>query len=1087
MHASGGRFRAGSATAIVAWAAIMYFASVDLGRAQTGDRVCGEAGIVAYILSLSGEVRVADRPATTNSTVCGDDTVEIGAGSRARVQVVGAEVPLTLKANTHMRIPRQPRSDESLLELIEGALYFLGRVRHRVTVETTIVTYGIQGTEFHLEVAADSERLILFEGEVSTRAADGTELTRARTAQMIDTGSDGRPAVSDLDITLGRYAPLRVAARDTVAWTIYYPPILDAALNLDPSVAEASAFLATGQVNEAISALARAPVDGPSAAVAEALRAIIAVSQGDNAEAMARSEAAMALAPGDPAVVIARSYALQGRFELDAARDLLRAAVTGPAADNALTWARLAELELTHGRSSEARVAASRAVELADIAQTQMVLGFAELSANDTSSALQRFDRALELDSELPLAWLGKGLARIKRGFLVEGRRYLELALSHDPSSALIRSYLGKAYLEEQSDEKAFTQFEMAKELDPADPTPHFYDAIALQQANRPVEALRALEEAIARNDNRAVYRSRLLLDQDRATRGVNLARIYRDLGLDELAFGETSRSLALDPANPSAHRFLSEIYSNRRRHDIARVSEDLKAQLLQPLAITPVHPHRVDSDTSIISSTSPRTMSATELTRTFDRDGITMAGSGFVGNHDSWAEEVVLAGMFGHTAFSLGQFRSDTNGFRNDLGIENELYDVFVQVEPNDRLSVQAEFFRRETDDGDDLTMRFDEANFVPGFAREVRSNRLRIGAHAKIRPGLDALLSVAHGTRDEKQTFMGFERSTRDRGPYLEGQLIGTTHLANFTLGGGFHYVNVRQAPFGGVRQRREREFANGYGYADIPLGEKLIATLGAGVERYNEGGLEVSETLPKMGLQWTPLPAIDLRAAFFGKVKRALVVEPTLEPSTIAGFNQLYDDLNGTRSYALGVGVDYRPTKALSLGAEALGRSLNVPVLTAQGYRVEEQKDIVGSAYAAYVVDDNLTTAIRYNYDRVRSASKLRPNTTVRRLDTHHVPLTATYNHSNGLFGEATANFVHQNVERRVGNAEGESNFVTFDASLGWKFQTLDGQFQFEAINLLDEQFDFQDDSFRSSEIRAPEFVPSREFFFRLNLRF
>ena len=57
--------------------------------------------------------------------------------------------------------------------------------------------------------------------------------------------------------------------------------------------------------------------------------------------------------------------------------------------------------------------------------------------------------------------------------------------------------------------------------MDPRDPTPYLYDAVRAQSANAPVDALRDLQQANALNDNRAVYRSRLLLDEDLATRGV--------------------------------------------------------------------------------------------------------------------------------------------------------------------------------------------------------------------------------------------------------------------------------------------------------------------------------------------------------------------------------------------------------------------------------------------------------------------------------------------------------------------------------------------------------------------------------------
>ena len=66
-------------------------------------------------------------------------------------------------------------------------------------------------------------------------------------------------------------------------------------------------------------------------------------------------------------------------------------------------------------------------------------------------------------------------------------------------------------------------EYAIAKELDPKDPTPWFYDAIAKQTTNRPVEALQDMQKAIELNDNRAVYRSRLLLDSDLAARSAAL------------------------------------------------------------------------------------------------------------------------------------------------------------------------------------------------------------------------------------------------------------------------------------------------------------------------------------------------------------------------------------------------------------------------------------------------------------------------------------------------------------------------------------------------------------------------------------
>jgi len=156
---------------------------------------------------------------------------------------------------------------------------------------------------------------------------------------------------------------------------------------------------------------------------------------------------------------------------------------------------------------------------------------------------------------------------------LKEGRSEIEIAASLDPDNSLIRSYLGKAYYEEKRDKKASNQLAMARELDPLDPTPWFYDAIRKQTINRPVEALQDLQKSIELNDNRAVYRSRMLLDEDLAARSASLGRIYSDLGFQQLALVEGWKSVNADPANYSAHRFLADSYAALPRHEIARVS----------------------------------------------------------------------------------------------------------------------------------------------------------------------------------------------------------------------------------------------------------------------------------------------------------------------------------------------------------------------------------------------------------------------------------------------------------------------------------------------------------------------------------
>ena len=142
-----------------------------------------------------------------------------------------------------------------------------------------------------------------------------------------------------------------------------------------------------------------------------------------------------------------------------------------------------------------------------------------------------------------------------------------------EPKVSLYQSYLGKAYYELRRFPEGLAALASAKRLDPRDPTPWLYTSFFLRDQNRQVDALDELRRAIALNDNRAVYRSRLLLDRDLATKNVSLARLYNQLGFDAWGAFEALNSLNADLTNASAHLFMSETYGNLPDRTQARVA----------------------------------------------------------------------------------------------------------------------------------------------------------------------------------------------------------------------------------------------------------------------------------------------------------------------------------------------------------------------------------------------------------------------------------------------------------------------------------------------------------------------------------
>jgi hypothetical protein len=139
------------------------------------------------------------------------------------------------------------------------------------------------------------------------------------------------------------------------------------------------------------------------------------------------------------------------------------------------------------------------------------------------------------------------------------------------------------------------------------------------------VEALHDLQKAIDLNDSRAVYRSKLLLDQDLAARSASLGRIYRDLGFEQLGLVEGWKSVNTAPADYSGHRLLADSYSALPRHDIARVSELLQSQLLQPINITPVQPSLAESNLLILEGAGPSAPAFNEFTPLFTRNRLSL------------------------------------------------------------------------------------------------------------------------------------------------------------------------------------------------------------------------------------------------------------------------------------------------------------------------------------------------------------------------------------------------------------------------------------------------------------------------------
>ncbi|MCH6579302.1 MAG: TonB-dependent receptor [Nitrospinae bacterium] len=254
-----------------------------------------------------------------------------------------------------------------------------------------------------------------------------------------------------------------------------------------------------------------------------------------------------------------------------------------------------------------------------------------------------------------------------------------------------------------------------------------------------------------------------------------------------------------------------------------------------------------------------------------------------------------------------------------------------------------------------------------------------------------------------------------------------------------------------------------------------------------------LEVEEVNPKFGVQWDITRNLRFRSALFQTVKPALVSNRTIEPTQIAGFNQLFDDVNATRSRVYGVGLDWRATGNLLVGAEAAWRELDVPIFVNSGVVSQQQDEQVYRAYINWTPMAELAVSAELVYDRFEAEKGLATASGrfPEKLATTRIPLAARYFHPKGYFAGIGATYVHQTVRRSDISplADGTDEFVVVDAALGYRLPRRRGTVSLELRNLFDREFNFQDDGFRefADEPSTGPYIPDRVVLLRVSLNF
>ncbi|HEX5127886.1 MAG TPA: TonB-dependent receptor, partial [Rhodocyclaceae bacterium] len=923
---------------------------------------CGDAlacdTLVGQLVSVEGtvEVRPASSqlwlPAARLTKLCPGDIVAARARSQAAV-VLSNDVLVRLDQNTTLTLVQVAEDQPSELSLSQGIVHVLSRFKKRLNVVTPYVNALVDGTEFTVDADASHAQVSVAEGRIRAVNPMGEVLIAAGASATA--ARDAMPA------------PLEIRPLDAIRWAIHYPQIvvlsseylnslpattrdlatqaqLDAiagryamaivAIEHVPTLANipklqafrASLLLAIGRFDEARGIIAQ--LDPTRNADAASLDAIVNVVTNAPDAALASAQRAVQLDATSVTAQLALSYAQQSQRNLPQALAVAKRA-TEMTLTSPIAWLRRAEIELSMSQIENGRQSAQLAQTLdAEAPMAGAMLGFADLLAGRTKVAIPEFDAAIAANSAEPLSWYGRGLAHIRLGQLAEGRRELEVAVMLDPTNTELRSTLGRAYQQEGRDKPATSEFELARSLDPASPTPWYFDAIRKQQNNDPIGAVADYREALARNDNRSVLRPDGLIDQDRSAREANLSKAYEDLDWQQAMTVTAQDAVTKDPQSGTAHRFLADAYANSMHTENARVSELLQAQMRQQPGQWPLPPQYYIPGLPILDG--PRALSTEETSDLFARQPEHFAASVTKGNHDTQGESLLASHAWQSGQISAGYFNYDTDGWKpgTDLQINANQFNALQQITNSTTLYGE---LRRVVLDGGDQSQNLVQSSGVPTTRKATQTDLARTGFRTAL-----------SNTSEVLGNYSAVQREDNNLTHAVTGPLVVDTYAHSIIDGRFGELQYLWQGSPGslatGVSSYREGDrsaqqvkitlppifipvpppghfvtpppvisnsqtpgsvtYDNVYANWQSFLSPKWTLHGGLAYQKYSQSDvIDIDRPDPKLGVSFAPTSNLQLRAAVYRSFTGPKAREQALEPTTFDGFNDVFEDIAGT----------------------------------------------------------------------------------------------------------------------------------------------------------------------------------------------
>jgi len=695
---------------------------------------------------------------------------------------------------------------------------------------------------------------------------------------------------------------------------------------------------------------ARKTLDGigstdPYYSIAQGLLSNVRLAQNDKNEALAAARRALAANPRSSSAHLNLSLVEQSLFQIpEALVSARRALELDP--DFLQAQVQVAKLLFATGDTKRAEEIARQGLQRnSSEPALNSLLGFILLAQAKTEQSKTYFEKSIAQDNTRGEPHLGLGIVAMRQGQLDDATASILIASTLEPQISIYQSYLGKAFYDERRFEMAFDALDNASSLDDKDPTPHLYSGIFHNDLSRPAVAVRKFTKSIELNNNRAVYRSRFLLDEDRATRNVNLATAYNRLYLSEWGNYEALKSQMADPTNSSTHIFLAQTFLNLRGRTQAAGSEQLLARLLLPANANSFN-------------------SFNDYTTLFEAPRAFWTAIGQFGNYDTFGSTLIASGGTSRFAYGINGTYFQTEGFRarNDdrLSFDGIAQFKLALTPHSDFLFLYSHGQQNGGDHGSGI-ISFENNIYRRQFTRR---NRAELGYHNRLRPGSDVVVYFSgeefEAVSSDDHFFpnifgAGLEAGLRSRrrSPDFDLQASHLYKIGPFQFRYGFDVFEGRQRdrrtipcclpefdpdPLGDSLETRKIRYKNAYVQTDYTLHPRLVLTGAmhydwANDENYDKDPSQplrpISKWDPQAGVFYSPFDSTTLRFAFIRALQTHL--RERLAPTNIEGFVIGQNDPTLSQSTSYNFGWDQRLGRSSFFRGTSYYRDRRTPVLT------------------------------------------------------------------------------------------------------------------------------------------------------------